>query len=738
MKFRTFSDGKTTNTKEPLPSLRTILLASCFTIFAAIVGPASEPAEWSLSYDAGYRDDNGAYAGGSEIMHIESHRGKLYAANGYWMDARWVIPPNAQKQSAQVLRLDKLGGTWQVDLELGATNGYDLRYMKGNILKSVTFTYGADGKSLAEPVNLLVMAAGASYERGGAVSAWVRNDVDGTWNHTIVRHGSNNGGIRWVPRDMEVYRDKVTGVERLILLLGNPGVVSGVYDPALPGKIRWQSVLEYPFPEVGSVATRPLGIVQANESLLFSVDDAILRRNDGPRPSYTQILRLADDVDTDVGGIRGLTAIKNPKGPGDSVLFLWAPGGRSTSQVKRLDPNGKGGYTMHDETSMMDLMKNHLDADVTYTLGAHNMMYPIRHPESGELVHLIGFQGNLAGNHHLQWSGSRLYGGALYAVRKADQSYSVHEVNNAYSPGKTVLVSPRAFCLSPFGDNQLFIGGHDASNRISDDMAWICKAPVSVTLGLQQGLDAKEKRRELVVEARLQEGPVYELRIYKANQDRFEHLITRFREYTDRIFARHNMEALGYWAPTDGTTRQKRRVVYVLKHPSRYAAYANWTHFTNDREWQKVLDMPKFRGLLAEKPTSIFMTETEYSNSFVTSNDKADSVFELRICTSNEGKLDNLNARFADDIITLFEKHKMDNLGIWTPFDLPERENTLIYMLRHESREQADANWKSLLNDATWKSVTRDFQGNGGLLERPPERIFLKPLDISGNAFPTK
>jgi hypothetical protein len=198
------------------------------------------------------------------------------------------------------------------------------------------------------------------------------------------------------------------------------------------------------------------------------------------------------------------------------------------------------------------------------------------------------------------------------------------------------------------------------------------------------------------------------------------------------------MEALGYWAPTDGTTRQKRRVVYVLKHPSRYAAYANWTHFTNDREWQKVLDMPKFRGLLAEKPTSIFMTETEYSNSFATSNDKADSVFELRICTSNEGKLDNLNARFADEFITLFEKHKMDNLGIWTPFDLPERENTLIYMLRHESREQADANWKSLLNDATWKSVTRDFQGNGGLLERPPERIFLKPLDISGNAFPTK
>ena len=75
---------------------------------------ADEAPRWALSYDAGYRDTNGAYAGGSEIMHLVSHQGKLYAANGYWMDAHWVIPPDAQKQSAQVLRLDKPDDNWQV------------------------------------------------------------------------------------------------------------------------------------------------------------------------------------------------------------------------------------------------------------------------------------------------------------------------------------------------------------------------------------------------------------------------------------------------------------------------------------------------------------------------------------------------------------------------------------------------------------------------------------------------
>ncbi|MDG2388403.1 MAG: NIPSNAP family protein [Planctomycetaceae bacterium] len=692
---------------------------------------AAEPARWTLSYDSGYRDERGAYAGGSEIMHIVSHQGKLYAANGYWMDAHWVIPPEDMKQSAQVLRLDSSGGTWQVDLEMGKTNGYGLRYMKGNILKSVTFTYGADGKRLPEPVNLLVMAAGATFERGGSVSAWVRDDEKETWDHTIVRHGANAGGIRWVPRDMEVHRDKVTGVERLILLLGNPGVVSGVYDPTLPGKIRWETILEYPFPEVGSVKTRPLGIVQANGSLLFSVDDAIFRRNDGPRPGYTELLRLADDVDTDVGGIRGLTAIKNPNGPGESILFLWAPGGRSTSQVKRLDPDGKGGYTTHDEASMMDLMRKHLDAEVTYTLGAHNMMYPIRHPKTGELVHLIGFQGNLAGKNHLLWPGSRLYGGALYAIRRADQSYSVHEVNNAYAPGKLMLVSPRAFCLSPFGDEQLFIGGHDSSNRISDDMAWICKAPLDVALGLRAGLDVTEKRRESVPEERLTKGPIYELRIYKANEHRFQHLITRFRDYTDRIFARHNMKALGYWIPTDGTPRQKRRIVYVLKHPSRYEAYANWIHFTNDREWQKVLDMPEFSGLLAEKPTSIFMTETDYSEKVASAIQQAGGVYELRTYTCNEGKLGALNDRFRDHTTRLFGKNGMKNIGYWTTFDLPESQNTLIYMVHHESREQADANWKSFLSDPAWKRVARESQRDGKFLAKPPDRIYLKSLEFS-------
>ncbi len=704
------------------------LVGTCFAKQTPQPGPTK--ARWVQSYDAGYLDDNGAYAGGSEIMHLVSHKGKLYAANGYWVDAHWVIPPDDQKQSAQVLRLDSSNGKWQVDLDMGKSNGLGLRYMKGNILKSVTFTRDASGKPLPQPKNLLIMAAGANFERGGAVSAWIRDDERGVWNHTLVRHGSNAGGVRWVPRDMEIYRDKKTGIERIFLSLGNPGIASGVYDPSHPEKIRWNPHLEFPFPEGGSLHTRPLGIVQANGSLLFSEGGAIFRRIDGIRPSYEKIIDLNEDTDTDVGGIRGLTTIDNPNGS-ESLLFLWAPGDRSKSQVKRLDPDGKGGYAVHDEAMIMELMKKRLGVEIPYTLGAHNMAYPFTDPKSKQTVHIIGFQGNIRGKHHLRWKGSTLYAGAMYAIRGPDRTYKVHEVNNAYATGKAVLVSPRTFCPSPFGDGQIFIGGHDSSRKISDDMAWIFRAPLKVALGLTPGLDAVPPRPTPPPEPRLLEGPVHELRIYVANEGRFQHLIKRFRDHTDRIFKKHGLKALAYWIPTDGSRKKKRRFVYLLEHPSRYAAYRNWTNFFNDREWETVMDKPEFQGLLAEKPTSIFMTANNYSGAARNDVKQPGGVYELRTYLANPGKLPNLNARFRNHTTGIFNKHGIDNLGYWTPFDKPESGNTLVYLIHHANRKQADANWKSFGSDPKWQKVARESQVDGKFLAQPPDRLYLKALDFS-------
>jgi hypothetical protein len=446
----------------------------------ATTATAAPIAGWTQSYDAGYIDATGAYAGGSEIMHLVAHQGKLHAANGYWKDARWEDPPHAKRQSAQVLRLDAPDGRWQVDLDTGRANNRGLSFMKGNILKSVTFTRDRAGHPLPRPRKLLILAAGTNVAGQGSVSTWVRDDTKNTWTHSVVLEGSNANGIRWVPRDMEVHRDKVTGVERIFLLLGNPGIISGIHDPSAPGMIRWDRKPE--FPDSTPFRTRPLGIVRANGSLLFSVGGSVYKRIDGANPAYTRVLDLGARTNTDTGGIRGLTTIANPNGPGESILFLWAPVGRSMSTIKRLDPDGRGGYTVHDEASMHGLMSRALAAKIGTTLGAHNMMTPVTHPATGETVHLIGFQGVIRDVPQLRSDPGPYYAGAMFAVRTSAQTYTVHEVNGRWSPGKRPLVCPRTFCPSPFGDGQLYVGGHDANGQRSDNMAWIFRAPVDVAL----------------------------------------------------------------------------------------------------------------------------------------------------------------------------------------------------------------------------------------------------------------
>ena len=707
-----------------------ITIAATLGGFFILQAWAQAPA-WRQSYDAGYLDRSGAYAGGSEIMHLVAHQGKLYAANGYWVDARWVIPPEGRKQSAQVLRLDAAGGQWQVDLDTGQSNGLGLDYMKGNVLKSVTFTRDGAGALLASPRNLLVMAAGANFERGGAVSVWVRDDENGTWSHSLVRHGSSAGGVRWVPRDMEVHRDKVTGIERLFLSLGNPGIVSGVYDEAAEGGIRWNRHLEFPFLEEGSFRTRPLGMTRANGSLYFSEGGAIYQRMDGEQAGYRKVLDLHEDTDTDVGGIRGLTALAHPDSDGESLLFLWAPGDHSPSQIKRMDPDGKGGFTLHDEVRVIDLMSDSLGLEVTYTLGAHNMMYPVVDPATGELVHLIGFQGNIRGKNELRWKGSALYAGAMYAVRRADRTYEVMEVNNSFAPGMPVLVSPRTFCLSPFQDGALYVGGHDTSRKISDDMAWIYEAPVEVALGHEKGRSTRPEALPSLRSPRLSEGPLYELRIYSANEGRHGALIRRFREHTDRLFRKHGLESVGYWIPTEGPAKKRRRFVYLLKHPSRYAAYRNWVNFLNDREWRNVLDQPEFQGLLSHRPESIFLTENDYMAFKDVAIGQPGGVFELRTYVARPGKLDALNKRFRTHTMRLFDKHGISNVGYWTPFDQPESATTLVCLLHHSDREQADTNWQEFLADPEWEKVRRESEADGSVLEAPPERTYLRGLGFS-------
>ncbi len=89
------------------------------------------------------------------------------------------------------------------------------------------------------------------------------------------------------------------------------------------------------------------------------------------------------------------------------------------------------------------------------------------------------------------------------------------------------------------------------------------------------------------------------------------------------------------------------------------------------------------------------------------------SVFELRTYTAPDGKLPNLQARFRDHTIRIFNKHGMKNVGYWVPQDAPTKDNTLIYIISHDSREAAKKSWADFQADPEWKKVAAESQVDG-------------------------
>ncbi len=204
---------------------------------------------------------------------------------------------------------------------------------------------------------------------------------------------------------------------------------------------------------------------------------------------------------------------------------------------------------------------------------------------------------------------------------------------------------------------------------------------------------------------------VYELRTYTTNEGKLKNLNARFRNHTVRLFKKHGMESVGYWVPTV-EPKSKNTLIYVIKHKSRDSAKASWKAFLADPEWKKVAaESQKDGRILAKRPDSVFMGATDFSPKSAAekkNEDRKDAVFELRIYRCSEGKLKNLDARFRDHTIRIFDRFGMKSVAYWHPTDKPESKDTLIYILKHKSRDAAKASWKAFSGDPEWKKAARE------------------------------
>ena len=105
-------------------------------------------------------------------------------------------------------------------------------------------------------------------------------------------------------------------------------------------------------------------------------------------------------------------------------------------------------------------------------------------------------------------------------------------------------------------------------------------------------------------------------------------------------------------------------------------------------------------------------------------------VYELRTYTAPEGKLGELNARFKNHTLRIFEKHGMKNVLYMTPQDAPDSQNTLIYVLEHANREAAKKSWDAFRADPEWQKVSKETQLNGPIVSKVVS-VFADPTDYS-------
>ena len=138
----------------------------------------------------------------------------------------------------------------------------------------------------------------------------------------------------------------------------------------------------------------------------------------------------------------------------------------------------------------------------------------------------------------------------------------------------------------------------------------------------------------------------------------------------------------------------------------------------------------KRRTLLKAIPAVSLLPASVWAASHSADPLAATGVYELRIYHAASGKLADLEARFRDHTIKIFDRHGMKSVAYWTPLDEPDKSNTLIYILQHPSREAATANWRSFQDDPEWKSVKEKSEANGKLVEKV-DSTFMALADFS-------
>lgn len=105
---------------------------------------------------------------------------------------------------------------------------------------------------------------------------------------------------------------------------------------------------------------------------------------------------------------------------------------------------------------------------------------------------------------------------------------------------------------------------------------------------------------------------LYELRIYTAAPGKMDALHARFRDHTLRLFEKHGIKNVGYWAGVGEGQREK--LYYLVAYPDREARERRLVKgIAKDPEFLKAVAESEKGGKLTSGTESVLLAPTDYS-----------------------------------------------------------------------------------------------------------------------------
>lgn len=412
-------------------------------------------------------------------MNLVGWHGKLYAGVGYWMDRPNFFEgnPDPPALGPQILVLRSKESQWQQEVvfQQRLANGKP-RSNRISAMGSITFHYDEHGGKLRTPVDMLIVGLDGIH---GAVFT---QKSPGVWEDTSFP-------TDMAVRSFAVHFDRQTGAEKLYVGSGKGeestqqgAVYSGVYDPSVPGRIRWN-----PVPEFTDFKNRVMAIVDCNGTLYFSAKPSIFVKDDQKNKweaLYSYPLTNPYNASKYASGFRGLTCIADSVDPQRKLIlgaFEGVPG-----DIMTIDPlTGHASVELH----IADFLANiwGVPPQGGHVLAAYNGM-PLVHTASGDF-RIIGL---CLSNRAWQFLNADRVNSAWFLSRaegtRGVDAYQLHEIQALpwiHSRSDSKLWSLRTSVVSPFPEDHgrvLYMGGYDGHFAPDHNTAWVYRVGIRTAL----------------------------------------------------------------------------------------------------------------------------------------------------------------------------------------------------------------------------------------------------------------